>query len=288
MQLSSVSEENKLLPASMLRLLGGRNLSPVDVTNLFSWNLQELPELCALKDLEKSSQRIIKALEQNEKIGIYGDYDVDGTTSCALFYHFFQMLNVTPYLFQPSRFVEGYGLHVSSIEHALEKEIKILITVDCGISSHEAAFFAKDKNIDLIITDHHTDGALEIPVAFAVVNPNRQDEDKNSPLKALAGVGVAFALCVQIKKDLEKKGKTIPSLYPLLQFVAIGTICDMAPLTPLNLKLVRHGLKQIPKSSYQGILSFFPPEEREVDVMSSEKISFNVGPLINSKGRIDH
>lgn len=190
-------------------------------------------------------------------------------------------------LFQPSRFIEGYGIHNSSIDTAVEQNVKVLITVDCGITNTATADYALGK-LDLIITDHHKDAAPELPKAFAIVNPSRRDEPADSPLKPLAGVGVAFALALQIKKDLAARGKEIPTLYPLLQFVAIGTISDLAHMCPLNLRLTRHGLKQIPTTQYPGIRAFFAPEELKTFMIPSEKISFHVGPHINSKGRLDH
>lgn len=271
----------------LVRLFKKRGFSPLEVQDLLSWNLKDLPELTNMLDLAKASERIIRAISEGERIGVYGDYDVDGTTSCALLWHFFNMLGLEVDVFQPSRFVEGYGIHPSSIDNALEKEVKVLITVDCGISNTATADYAKDK-LDLIITDHHRDAAPHIPHAFAVINPCRRDEPEDSPLKALAGVGVAFALALQIKNDLAKKGTEIPTLYPLLQFVAIGTISDLARMTPLNLRLTRHGLKQIPNTQYPGIRAFFAPEELNTAMISSEKISFHVGPHINSKGRLDH
>lgn len=286
MELSQSKTFNELHPA-IIRLFQKRGYSPEDVKNLLSWNLKEIPDLTSLKDLSKASERVIKAINTKEKIGIYGDYDVDGTTSCALLWHFFKLINVEVELFQPSRFIEGYGVHNSSIDAALEKDVRVLITVDCGITSVTTAEYAKGK-LDLIITDHHKDAAPKIPEAFAVINPSRRDEPEHSKLKPLAGVGVAFALALQIKNDLNKYGISTPSIYPLLQFVAIGTISDLAKMTPLNLKLTRHGLKQIPQGNYNGIKAFFRPEELSVNMISSEKISFHVGPHINSKGRLDH
>ena len=130
-----------------------------------------------MKDMDKAANRIISAINNKEKIGIYGDYDVDGTTSCALFYHFFKMLNVEVALYQPSRFVEGYGIHNSSVDKAIEDKMDLLITVDCGITNTATADYAKSLNLDLIITDHHKDAAEHIPDAYAVVNPNRRDEE---------------------------------------------------------------------------------------------------------------
>src|SRR5690554_5867258 len=269
------------------RLFSRRGIAPQDIPTFLSWNLKDIPDLTQMIDLQKASLRLIEAINKGEKIGVYGDYDVDGTTSCALLWHFFKMLNYEVQLYQPSRFVEGYGVHPSSIDEAVNDGVSVLITVDCGITNTQTADYAQGK-LDLIITDHHRDAAPELPKAYAVVNPCRRDEPSESPLRALAGVGVAFALALQIKNDLAKAGRELPSIYPLLQFVAIGTISDLARMTPLNLRLTRHGLKQIPKTEYPGIRAFFAPEELNVEMMSSEKISFHVGPHINSKGRLDH
>src|SRR5690606_3097447 len=127
--------------------------------------------LTQMIDLERASERILRALSEGEKIGVYGDYDVDGTTSCALLWHFFKMLGTEVELFQPSRFVEGYGIHPSSVDNALEKGVKVLITVDCGITNTATADYATEKGLDLIITDHHRDAAPHIPRAYAVINP---------------------------------------------------------------------------------------------------------------------
>lgn len=287
MQTDTNTTLNNQLSPAILRLFEKRNLVGDRVNEFFSWDLNSLPDLTHLIDMDKCVERIATAMEKNEKIGIYGDYDVDGTTSCALFYHLFKMLNVEVELFQPSRFVEGYGVHPSSIEAAIEKGVKLLITVDCGITNLETAEYALERDIDLIITDHHKDAREHLPKAYAVINPNRRDEP-DSELKYLAGVGVAFAVCWSLRNHLIKNGREVQSIYPLLQFVAIGTICDLANLSPMNLKLTRHGLKQIPKTYYSGVASFFTQEDKNFEVIPSEKISFYVGPLINSKGRLDH
>jgi single-stranded-DNA-specific exonuclease len=267
------------------RLFDKKGLDQKKIEQFLSWDLKSLPEL---KDIELASKRIIEAVNLNQKIGVYGDYDVDGTTSCALLYHFFKMLDVEIDIVQPSRFIEGYGLHLSSIEEAVEKDIRVLITVDCGITNNEAADLARAKGLDLIITDHHKDARETMPDAFAVINPNRRDEDEAGELKALAGVAVAFALAVQVRADLALSGKILPTLYPLLQFVAIGTICDLAHLSPVNLKLVRHGLKLLKETQYPGLRAFFTADELKAKTIPSEKLAFHIGPLINSKGRLDH
>ena len=273
------------------RLFDKKGFSHKMIEDFLSWDLKTIPDMSSLKDLSKASARIIEAIDREEKIGIYGDYDVDGTTSCALLYHFFKMLGVDVSTVQPSRFIEGYGLHLSSIDEAVENKLKILITVDCGISNNEAADYAREKGLDLIITDHHKDARETMPNAFAVINPNRRDEIDNpqyEQLKTMAGVTVGFALAMQIRADLIKAGQKIPSIYSLLQFVAIGTICDLAHLSPLNLKLVRHGLKLLKDTEYPGLRAFFTSEELKAKTIPSEKLAFHIGPLINSKGRLEH
>lgn len=273
------------------RLFDKKGFTHKMIEDFLSWDLKTIPDMSSLKDLEKASVRIIEAIDREEKIGIYGDYDVDGTTSCALLFHFFKMLGVNVSTVQPSRFIEGYGLHLSSIDEAVENKLKILITVDCGISNNEAADYAREKGLDLIITDHHKDARETMPNAFAVINPNRRDEIDNpdyDQLKTMAGVTVGFALAMQIRTDLIKKGQKIPSIYSLLQFVAIGTICDLAHLSPLNLKLVRHGLKLLKDTEYPGLRAFFTSEELKAKTIPSEKLAFHIGPLINSKGRLEH
>jgi len=282
----SISTDYDLHPV-IQKLLLKRGIPASAFSEYFSSQLKDLPVLTEMIDLKKASDRLLKALDENELIGVYGDYDVDGTTSCALLCRFFEMLGTKIKTYQPSRFVEGYGVHPSSIDQAVQDGVKVLITVDCGITNVQTAEYAKDK-LDLIITDHHRDAAEKIPEAYAVINPSRRDEPLDSPLKPMAGVGVAFSLALQLKNDLESRGKKIPSLYPLLQFVAIGTISDLAQMTPMNLKLTRHGLKQIPTTQYPGIKVFFHPDELKYPTISYEKISFHVGPHINSKGRLDH
>lgn len=284
----STSERVGTRDSVINRLLRLRGFEESRHHEFFSDSLRELADLSSLKDLDRASEAIADGLEKGEAIGIYGDYDVDGTTSCALLWRFFQMLGTTPLLFQPSRFIEGYGLHESLIDKAASKNVTLLITVDCGISNAAAADHAKKKGVKLIITDHHQDAAEKMPEAFAVVNPNRRDEECPTDLKSLAGVGVAFAVALSTKNLLEKKGKRLPSLYPLLQYVAIGTIADLARLVPTNLKLVRHGLRQIPKTCYPGLAQFLSADDKIVPQLDSDKISFGIAPLINSKGRLDH
>ncbi|MDA8792298.1 single-stranded-DNA-specific exonuclease RecJ, partial [Bacteriovoracaceae bacterium] len=279
--------EHQLDP-KISQILEKRGITAQEAESFFSWNLREIPALNQLIDLPKAAARVIEAIQKQQLIGIYGDYDVDGTTSCALLHHFFKRLGIEVKVYQPSRFVEGYGIHPSSIETAAKDKVSVLMTVDCGITNFEAGEAAKEKGIDLIITDHHQDNPEKRPDAYAIVNPNRSDEPKDNPLKVLAGVGVAFCLCLEIKQQLMDQGQETPSLYPLLEFVAIGTIADLAKLNHVNRVLCRHGLKQMKESAFEGVKVFTTPDDRALDLIPADRISFGIGPVINSKGRLDH
>lgn len=271
------------------RLLNKRGISTAgQLKEYFSVDLNELPDLTDMNDMDEATKRIVEAIHNKERIGVYGDYDVDGTTSCAVLYQFFKMLNIEVSLQQPSRFKEGYGIHPPAIDAAIKNGIDVLITVDLGITNNETADYTLNTGLDLIITDHHSDIREEIPKAYAVVNPNRRDEPKDSPRKALAGVGVSFALALSVKNELERQGEVVPSIYPLLQYVAIGTIADLAPLNNMNRKLVSHGLRQIPKTKYEGINAFLTDGEKNLNTIPSEKVGFGMGPFLNSTGRLEH
>lgn len=251
----------------------------IDVNEFTLNDLNDLPDFSELKDIKKASLRIKEAISNKEVIGIYGDYDADGTTSLALFYHFLKKLKVKPNIYQPNRFIEGYGLHRDLIKKAKGDGVSLLITFDCGISNHESAKYAQEIGVELIITDHHNDGGLELPYAHSVVNPKRKDQE-DGPMKSLAGVGVAFALALETKKAIGLK----ESIYDLLQFVAIGTIGDVVPLNSMNAKMVRHGLRQFRGSKYPAIslaatCADFPG-------VNSSYIGFKLAPMINSKGRL--
>lgn len=270
-----------------------------DLESMMSWDLKNLPSFWSLPDMEKSVDRIIAAISNHQSIGIYGDYDVDGTTSCALLFKFFSLINIPVKVYQPHRLKEGYGLHESAIDQAVLDGVSVLITVDCGISNVESAQYAFEKSIDLIITDHHQDAREMMPNAFAIINPNRRDAPV-SPTQALAGVGVAFALAVCIREKLLKTATPpftqIPSLYPLLQLVAIGSIADLATLNPMNLILIRHGLLQLQKTASTpisecfsiGLHELLKDKEYSSQYLDADIIGFYIGPLINSKGRLDH
>lgn len=271
------------------RVLDARGLSGPALHAFLSWDLRTLPPLTAMDGVDRAAGRILEAVAAGERIAVFGDYDVDGAASCALFHHFLRSLGAEAALMQPSRFVEGYGVHPSNVEKAAADGAGLLVTVDCGTTGHEACARAAELGLDVIVTDHHADPGGGLPPAHTVVNPNAGGAPEGSPLRALAGVGVAFAVCLRVRELREERtGKRAPSLYPLLQFVALGTLCDMVPLNVVNLRLVRHGLRQLPGTGFPGLRSLLTPDERNRPSVPSDKVVFQAGPLLNAKGRTGH
>ena len=211
-----------------------------------------------------------------KKIMILGDYDVDGTTSTAMLFKYFENkgFNISYYI--PDRYQEGYGVSIESIEYAEKNNFSIIITVDCGIKAVDQVNLAKSKGIEIIICDHHLPG-LELPKAYGIVNPKQSDCDY--PFKDLCGCGIAFKLITahnQISDD--------PcDIFDFIDFVALATISDMMPLVDENRLLVFYGLKRINENPRIGLMNFLKSINSKID---ESKVSFNIGPRINAAGRM--
>ncbi|HKI54334.1 MAG TPA: DHH family phosphoesterase, partial [Anaerolineales bacterium] len=201
--------------------------------------------------MQNAVERIQQALDQNEPIAIYGDYDVDGVTSTALLFQALEGLggNVRSYI--PNRFDEGYGLNTDALDSLKEEGVKLVITVDCGIRSPDEALHARTIGLDLIISDHHHPDGLNLPPAFAVINPKQHGDPY--PDKELAGVGIAYKIAEALIG--RQKSSTSFQLNDLLDLVALGTVADLAPLVGENRVLVRRGLRQIHETKRQGLFS---------------------------------
>jgi single-stranded-DNA-specific exonuclease len=233
-----------------------------------------------LLGIPEAVSRIRTAIENNEQIIIFGDYDADGVTSTALLVITLRALNANVKEFLPDRVLDGYGLRNSKLEELKESGVKLVITVDCGIRAVEQAKFAQEIGLDLIITDHHTPGT-QIPDAIAVINPKQSGDDY--PDKDLAGVGVAYKLaCALIKTYPDAKIKP----EELLDLVAIGTVADLAPLLGENRTIVAQGIENIHRSTRQGIFSLLGIAGVQPVEVNSNKIGFTIGPRINAAGRI--
>ena len=242
--------------------------------------LQTLPLPSQLIDAKKGAMRVAEAIRRNQKIIVVGDYDVDGIVSTAIMLEFFEMLNFKAQHFIPNRFKHGYGLSQKVIEEILrtKKSCDVIITVDNGISSFEAAKACKEANIDLIITDHHTVGEI-FPEAFAVVNPKRPD--CNFPYKNICGAQVAWYFCAAIKNEL---GSQV-DMGHFFDFLCVAIISDIMPMQSMNYTIAKRGLQCLSNSSRVSLKYLFTKFARQN--LKSDDIGFLLSPLLNSAGRLD-
>ena len=258
---------------------GERFLSPL---------LQHLHDPFLMKDMEKGSDRILQALRNDEKITIYGDYDVDGITACTLMVDFLSSVGAKPSYYIPHRLKEGYGLNADVVNEISANGTKLLICVDCGISDRDEIQLAQKLGMDTIVVDHHEPPPLPSS-AYAVLDPHQSD--CHFPFKGLAGVGVAFYLVVALRSRLREKGfwenSSEPNLRNYLDLVALGTIADMVPLREENRILVAFGLQELARSERLGIQAL-----REVagtrgrEEATAVEVGFYLAPRINAGGRL--
>ncbi len=245
-----------------------------------------LPDPFLLPDMDKAVERIARAIENKERILIYGDYDADGVTSLALLYELLFFWGITPEVYIPDRFSEGYGLRYGVLEKYFLAGTNLVITVDCGIRDVEIARQLLEKGWDLIITDHHEPGT-KIPEAVAVVNPKLA---RNSyPERELAGVGVVYALARALMTRMNVDAKEQEKFLKWnLDLVALGTVADMVPLLGENRILVKYGLISLAKSKKFGLRYLRQMAGIDKDILTSEDISFGLAPRINASGRLDN
>lgn len=236
-----------------------------------------------LKDMNLAVERIISAISSEEKIWVFGDYDVDGITSISVLKKFFESLNVHVNYYIPDRFDEGYGLSKEGIDKIKSSLGDLIITVDCGISSVELVKYANELGLDVIVTDHHKPQDL-LPEAIAVVNPNRAD--CGYPFKYLAGVGVAFKLVQALGMELGIKVDEKDFFSDYLDIVSLGTIADIVPLIDENRIFVKHGLDLIRNGSSEGIQQLILDSSIDPKEITAGRIGYSIAPKINASGRI--
>ncbi len=233
-----------------------------------------------LLGIPEAVERIRQAVDKNEKVAIYGDYDADGVTATALMRQTLLALGLDVQTYIPNRFTEGYGLNKTALTKLKQEGVDLVITVDCGIRAVKEAQHAKQIGLDLVITDHHSTGP-ELPEPIALVNPKQPDDPY--PEKVLAGVGVAYKLALALIETLKP-----PTLMPedLLDLVAIGTVADLVPLVGENRWLVRQGLNHLKTPRRQGILSLMGVTGINASSIGASDIGFGIGPRLNAAGRI--
>ena len=246
-----------------------------------------MPDPFKLKDMDKAATRLANAVTNNEKIAIFGDYDVDGATSTALLRKFFRDLQVEPIVYIPNRLTEGYGPNPEAFKSLKDQGCSVIITVDCGSTSFEAVEAANEDNVDIVILDHHLSGP-EFPDACAIVNPNRSDEDFE--YKSIAAVGVCFLAAIAIRAKLRSMkwfeyNPPEPDLMMYLDLVALGTVCDVIKLSDINRAFVAQGIKIMSQKNNVGIAAL-ADISGITSKLESYHLGYMMGPRINAGGRI--
>ncbi len=263
------------------QLLINRGLKEAsDIEGFLNPHLDHLMNPFSLKGIDRALNRIKKAFDNEEKILIYGDYDVDGMTSTALLFSVLRGFSTNIYYYIPDRSDEGYGISQKGIQFAIKYQISLIITVDCGITAHQEVKQLNDLNIDTIVTDHH-EPLKRLPTAYTIINPKTCDY----PFKELAGVGVVFKLAQAIYASLGEKDEAIDKN---LDLVALGTIADSVPILGENRILVKYGLSQLIKSDKIGLKTLLEHyNHRNLShPLLVEELSFGLIPVLNSTGRI--
>ncbi len=282
-------KENYSLDELTSKLLSIRNIKKEDVQTFLNPSIKNfLPNPEILKDMQKSAKRTIQAISQKHKIGIFGDYDVDGASATALLANFFNSINVPYEIYIPDRQKEGYGPSAESFKKLIDNGTKLIFTVDCGTLSFNAIDYASNNDIDVIVLDHHQ-SEINLPKAHSIVNPNRLDD--KSDLKYLCAAGVTFMFLISLNKELRstdwfiKSKITEPNLLEYLDLVALGTVCDVVPLVGLNRAIVSQGLKILKSKKNLGLKTLFDI----CDIQTKPNvyhIGYQLGPRINAGGRV--
>src|SRR5437868_6865555 len=248
-----------------------------------------LPDPSCFKDMDKGAQRLADAVQQGETIAIFGDYDVDGATSAALLMLLLRRVGAEPMVYIPDRLMEGYGPSGKALLELKAKGASVAVCVDCGAQAFEALKEAKTAGLDVIVVDHHQCASL-LPVAHALINPNRLDESHDGAAHGhLAAVGMAFLLGVALLRELRSRGVfealAEPQILDLLDLVALGTVADVARLKSLNRAFVTQGLRVMAARQNVG-LAALAEAARLVKPPSSRDLGFALGPRINAGGRV--
>ncbi len=277
------------LPEIVGRLLAARGVDVDSAPHFLNPTLRDaLPDPACLMDMDRAVERLIAAVQNGEPIAVFGDYDVDGATSSALLARFFAAAGAPVRIYIPDRIREGYGPNAPALLRLHAEGIRVVITVDCGITAFEALDDAAQAGLDVIVVDHHV-AEPRLPAAAAIVNPNRLDD--TSGLGMLAAVGVSFLLAVALNRGLREAGwyqgdgRGEPDLLALLDLVALGTVCDVVRLEGLNRAFVTQGLRVMARRSNTG-LAALADAARITEKPSEYHAGFILGPRVNAGGRV--
>ncbi len=277
--------QTSTLSQALQQILAARGYNTPEEVALFlepSYD-EHLHDPYLLTDMKPAVERIAKAINNQETIAIYGDYDIDGLTATTLLLDVLQALGANVIGYIPDRFEEGYGINQAALAKLQKQGVGLVVSVDCGITSAPEAAWAKQHSLDLVITDHHAVPA-EIPDAIAVINPKRPGD--KYPFKDLAGVGVAFKLAQALQQKLGQPA--VGHEKWLLDIVALGTVCDVVTLVGENRVLTSYGLKVLAKSRRVGLKALAEVAGVRMEEISSYHLGFMLGPRLNAAGRLEH
>ncbi|MCI5049889.1 MAG: single-stranded-DNA-specific exonuclease RecJ [Rickettsiales bacterium] len=273
----------------LARVLVGRGVTVDSTIDYLQPTLKALlPDPSHLLDMDKAVARLLQALENQERIAVFGDYDVDGATSSAVLARYFAALGSSLDIYIPDRMQEGYGPNEEAFAKLIDQGVQVIITVDCGSVAFDPIAYAKERGVDVIVLDHHKAEA-RLPEACALVNPNRIDQD--SDCGHLAAVGVVFLVLVALNKSLRENGYflkhqvTEPNLLQWLDLVALGTVCDVVSLSGVNRSFVAQGLKVMQQRSNKGITALCDMARID-EPPAAYHAGFLIGPRINAGGRV--
>ncbi|MBQ7310526.1 MAG: single-stranded-DNA-specific exonuclease RecJ [Alistipes sp.] len=266
----------------LANLLVQRGIDTVEkAEKFFDPQLRDLHDPFLMKDMDRAVERVEQALERNERIMVYGDYDVDGTTAVALVYKFLRQIGHTNLMFYiPDRYTEGYGISRKGIDIAAKKGVKLIIALDCGIKAVEKVDYAKQKGVDFIICDHHLP-AEQIPAAVAVLDPKRTD--CTYPFDELSGCGVGFKL---VQAYAQTHNIPFENIEWLLDLLVVSIASDIVPLVDENRILAHYGLRRLNTSPSEGLLSIINICKLDRSNITIDDIVFKIGPRINAAGRM--
>ena len=269
------------IPEIIARLLAIRDIDTYEKAHsFFRPDLSLLYDPFLMKDMHPAAERVAEAIRNGDRVVVYGDYDVDGTTATAILYTFLKDFGIDVEYYIPHRFKEGYGISEEGVQHAIDRQADLIISVDCGITAVEETLQANDNGLDVIICDHHTVGET-IPNALAVLDPKREDD--TYPFDGLSGAGVGFKL---VEGTIKQLGLPDEVSHKFLDMVAISIASDIVPIVDENRVLMREGLKTInsnPRLGIKAILDLIKMNSRDV---STSNIVFSLGPRLNAAGRM--
>ncbi|SFZ81171.1 single-stranded-DNA-specific exonuclease [Devosia enhydra] len=266
------------------RIVAGRGIGPDEAASFLTPTIRDLmPDPSSLTDMDRLAERVVRAITDNERVALFGDYDVDGACACALMARYLRHFGLEPVIYIPDRIFEGYGPNVAAMDQLIEQGATLILTLDCGTVSDGPIAHARGRGVDVLVIDHHLSDH-ELPPATALVNPNRPDDI--SGLGHLCATGVVFMVLVATSRMLRERGDSgLPDLMGLTDLVALATVCDVVPLKTLNRAFVLRGLDAARRGGNRGIAAL-ALAARINGPLNPYHLGFLIGPRINAGGRI--